>query len=75
MFKINMPHWAQSPQNAARTLAMCTAALVLSCVAFAQSNNSIKIIVPFTPGTGMDTIARAISPHLSERMGVPVEAY
>jgi tripartite-type tricarboxylate transporter receptor subunit TctC len=32
----------------------------------------IKIVVPFTPGTGMDTIARAISPKLSERLGQPV---
>jgi tripartite-type tricarboxylate transporter receptor subunit TctC len=33
---------------------------------------SIKIIVPFTPGTGMDTIARTVSPRLSERLGQPV---
>jgi tripartite-type tricarboxylate transporter receptor subunit TctC len=32
----------------------------------------IKIIVPFTPGTGMDTIARAVAPRLSERLGQPV---
>jgi tripartite-type tricarboxylate transporter receptor subunit TctC len=32
----------------------------------------IKIIVPFTPGTGMDTIARAVGPRLSERLGQPV---
>ncbi len=33
---------------------------------------SIKIVVPFTPGTGMDTIARAVSPQLSQRLGQPV---
>ncbi len=33
---------------------------------------SIKIIVPFTPGTGMDTIARTVAPRLSERLGQPV---
>ena len=33
---------------------------------------TIKIIVPFTAGTGMDTIARAVSPRLSERLGQPV---
>lgn len=33
---------------------------------------TIKIIVPFTPGTGMDTIARAVSPKLAERLGQPV---
>ncbi|MDF3822949.1 tripartite tricarboxylate transporter substrate-binding protein, partial [Leptospira sp. 96542] len=32
----------------------------------------IKIIVPFTPGTGMDTIARTVAPHLGERLGKPV---
>jgi tripartite-type tricarboxylate transporter receptor subunit TctC len=33
---------------------------------------TIKIIVPFTAGTGMDTIARAVSPRLAERLGQPV---
>jgi tripartite-type tricarboxylate transporter receptor subunit TctC len=33
---------------------------------------TVKIIVPFTPGTGMDTIARTIQPHLSTRLGQPV---
>lgn len=33
---------------------------------------AIKIVVPFTPGTGMDTIARAVGPRLSERLGQPV---
>lgn len=32
----------------------------------------IKIIVPFTPGTGMDTIARTVAPYLSQRLGQPV---
>jgi tripartite-type tricarboxylate transporter receptor subunit TctC len=74
MFKLNfnISQWAQNAQHVARTLALCSAALMMSASVDAQSNNSIKIIVPFTPGTGMDTIARAISPHLSERMGVPV---
>lgn len=33
---------------------------------------TVKIVVPFTPGTGMDTIARTLSPKLSERLGQPV---
>ena len=33
---------------------------------------TIRLIVPFTAGTGMDTIARAVSPKLSERLGQPV---
>jgi tripartite-type tricarboxylate transporter receptor subunit TctC len=32
----------------------------------------IKIIVPFTAGTGMDTIARAVAPKLSDKLGQPV---
>jgi tripartite-type tricarboxylate transporter receptor subunit TctC len=32
----------------------------------------LKIIVPFTPGTGMDTIARAVAPRLAERLGQAV---
>jgi tripartite-type tricarboxylate transporter receptor subunit TctC len=32
----------------------------------------IKFIVPYTPGTGMDTIARVVGPRLSTRLGQPV---
>jgi tripartite-type tricarboxylate transporter receptor subunit TctC len=32
----------------------------------------IKIIVPFTAGTGMDTIARAVAPKLTDKLGQPV---
>jgi len=32
----------------------------------------IKFIVPFTPGTGMDIIARTVGPKLTERLGQPV---
>ena len=38
----------------------------------AWPTQSVKIIVPFTAGTGMDTIARAVAPRLSERLGQPV---
>ena len=49
----------------------------LTCVFAVQvwaqaSNTSIKIIVPFTPGTGMDTIARTVQPRLAEKLGMPV---
>ena len=33
---------------------------------------TIKIIVPFTAGTGMDTIARAVAPKLSDKLGQAV---
>jgi tripartite-type tricarboxylate transporter receptor subunit TctC len=56
------------------TLALAMLAL-LSLGAQAQNtypNQTLKIIVPFTPGTGMDTIARVVAPRLSERLGQPV---
>lgn len=48
--------------------------LVLAGSAAAQAwpTQAIKIVVPFTPGTGMDTIARTVAPKLSERLGQPV---
>jgi tripartite-type tricarboxylate transporter receptor subunit TctC len=55
--------------------------LGLGCIAlcsghaFAQTNyptQTIKVVVPFTAGTGMDTIARVVAPRLSERLGQPV---
>ncbi|MBI5910141.1 MAG: tripartite tricarboxylate transporter substrate binding protein [Betaproteobacteria bacterium] len=53
-------------------VALC--ATVLSCGAFAQAwpSHPIKFIVPYTPGTGMDMIARTVGPKLSERLGQPV---
>jgi tripartite-type tricarboxylate transporter receptor subunit TctC len=48
---------------------------LLSLGASAQGtypNQVIKMVVPFTPGTGMDTIARVVAPRLSERLGQPV---
>ena len=52
-------------------LALGTASLS----ALAQVNfpaQTLKIVVPFTPGTGMDTIARVVAPRLSEKLGQPV---
>lgn len=60
-----------------RQILALTAAFMTSVsgVALAQSaypSQTVKIIVPFTPGTGMDTIARVVAPRLSERLGQPV---
>ena len=46
--------------------------LALGASAQTWPAQTIRLIVPFTPGTGMDTIARAVSPRLSERLGQPV---
>jgi tripartite-type tricarboxylate transporter receptor subunit TctC len=32
----------------------------------------LRLIVPFTPGTGIDLIARTVGPRLSEKLGRPV---
>jgi tripartite-type tricarboxylate transporter receptor subunit TctC len=53
-------------------LAALAAAFALSASAQTWPAQPIKVIVPFTAGTGMDTIARAVSPKLSERLGQPV---
>jgi tripartite-type tricarboxylate transporter receptor subunit TctC len=53
---------------------VCTLLLCVTSLLHAQTwpSQPIKIIVPFTPGTGMDTIARAVAPRLSEKLGQPV---
>ena len=59
-------------QSLALTAALMT---LVTGSALAQStypSQTVKIIVPFTPGTGMDTIARVVAPRLSERLGQPV---
>lgn len=63
-----------------RSLLTATAAVALSSLpasimpAKAQSliQRPVKIIVPFSPGTGMDSLARIVSQHLQQRSGQPV---
>ncbi len=58
----------------AKTLA-AVALLAFAALAQAQEpypSKPIKLIVPFTPGTGMDILARTLGPGLSERWKVPV---
>jgi tripartite-type tricarboxylate transporter receptor subunit TctC len=54
---------------------MAAALLGLACAtAGAQDypNRPINVIVPYSPGTGMDLIARTVGPKLSQRLGQPV---
>ncbi len=53
-------------------LATCLALLGLSAIAQGYPSRPIRVVVPFTPGTGMDIIARNVGPKLSERLGQPV---
>ena len=60
---------------ARRTLLIQTAAALAAALAATQSRAEgapIRLIVPFTPGTGIDLIARQIGPRLAERLGRPV---
>jgi tripartite-type tricarboxylate transporter receptor subunit TctC len=66
----------QTRKTFLRTLVRAGAALatVRTLDVFAQGVPSapLKLIVPFTPGTGIDLIARTVGPELGERLGRPV---
>ena len=57
-----------------RKLLTALAALCIAGVAFAQDypTRPVHIIVPFTPGTGADILARLLGPKLGERWKVPI---
>src|SRR2546430_678534 len=50
----------------------CAAGLPAFPRAHDYPSSSILFVVPFTPGTTADSLARLIQPHLSHRWGVPV---
>lgn len=47
-------------------------ALLASAGVAAAQEGPLRLIVPFTPGTGIDLIARTVGPRLSERLKRPV---
>jgi tripartite-type tricarboxylate transporter receptor subunit TctC len=55
-----------------RTLLVLFAALGLSSAHAAYPDRTVTLVVPFTPGSGSDIIARIIAPKLSERWKQPV---
>lgn len=46
--------------------------VVTSAAVATATQVPLRLIVPFTPGTGIDLIARTVAPKLSERLGRPV---
>ena len=51
---------------------LVAAALLASAGIAAAQDGPLRLIVPFTPGTGIDLIARTVGPKLSERLKRPV---
>ena len=54
------------------TLGACLVAATTTALAQSYPSRPIRVVVPFTPGTGMDIIGRNVGPKLSERLGQPV---
>jgi tripartite-type tricarboxylate transporter receptor subunit TctC len=52
--------------------AMAFASLAVQASAQSYPNRPIKMIVPFTPGTSMDIVARAVGEKIDQRLGQPV---
>lgn len=54
---------------AVAVVTLCSAAVAADA---AWPDRPVTLVVPYTPGTSMDTLARAIGPKLSQRIGQPV---
>lgn len=55
-----------------RSLLSLAMGLLVARNAFAWPDQPLKLVVPFTPGTGPDIIARFVAERLSPRLGQPV---
>ena len=65
--------WRQSAVLAVGALAVFGAAAQAPATSpQAPAQAPLRLIVPFTPGTGIDLIARTVGPKLGERLGRPV---
>jgi tripartite-type tricarboxylate transporter receptor subunit TctC len=77
---VRRPSWRYGQPNMGNLVASCAAAIALSYVtagAAAQQGYPIKpirVIVPFAPGGGTDTLVRLLGPQVSETLGQPIIA-
>jgi tripartite-type tricarboxylate transporter receptor subunit TctC len=55
----------------AAVLALCTLHAAAQAPQ-AAAQPPLRLVVPFTPGTGIDMVARTVGPRLAERLGRPV---
>src|SRR4051812_45886171 len=55
-----------------RKLFCALATWVTACSAFAWPTQAITLVVPYTPGTGIDIVARQLSARLPSALGQPV---
>ncbi len=70
------PPIIRAPEKALRHFAQALAVLALASAAGAQESawpsRTIQIVVPYTPGTGADILARILGPKLAERWKIAV---
>jgi tripartite-type tricarboxylate transporter receptor subunit TctC len=69
---MNKPLLPRSLAIPRRKIVLGGVAAVVAPWVLAQSNAPIRLVVPFTPGTGIDMIARQIGPGLTSRLNRPV---
>jgi tripartite-type tricarboxylate transporter receptor subunit TctC len=70
-----MRNMRAATKNVVRIAGMVLMSIAITGIAHAQAaypNRAIRIIVPYTPGTGIDILARVIGQKLSEKLNVAV---
>lgn len=67
------PRTPTMPPDRRRRRLLAGLALAGAGRAWAQGEGApLRLVVPFTPGTGIDLVARTLAPRLAERLGRPV---
>jgi tripartite-type tricarboxylate transporter receptor subunit TctC len=65
-------HRALAFLGAALLASTAVPVLAQSSAPSAAARPPLRLVVPFTPGTGIDIVARQVGPRLAERLGRPV---